>query len=188
MAQYSNNASGLNISIDNKTVSSTVDINGLNIKGVNNITLLDSSDAIVKKGSEIDSSLSKNDSYNIYGAPAKWILDKEQQYNNCGIESCLNILAIAGKYDIKDQIKDENEFTLWAITNKYTSPTTGEEDTYGVDTIPFGKLNLEDGATVYEQRKELLKAKGLESGSIGDYAEEGNVWYSKKRLNFTNNF
>ncbi|RAI10396.1 MAG: hypothetical protein DKM24_06730 [Candidatus Melainabacteria bacterium] len=71
MAQYSNNASGLNISIDNKTVSSTVDINGLNIKGVNNITLLDSSDAIVKKGSEIDSSLSKNDSYNIYGAPAK---------------------------------------------------------------------------------------------------------------------
>lgn len=185
MAQYSNNASGLNISIDNKTVSSTVDINGLNIKGVNNITLLDSSDAIVKKGSEIDSSLSKNDSYNIYGAPAKWILDKEQQYNNCGIESCLNILAIAGKYDIKDQIKDENEFTLWAITNKYTSPTTGEEDTYGVDTIPFGKLNLEDGATVYEQRKELLKAKGLESGSIGDYAEEGNAWYSKKRVTDT---
>lgn len=181
MAQYSNNASGLNISIDNKTVSSTVDINGLNIKGVNNITLLDSSDAIVKKGSEIDSSLSKNDSYNIYGAPAKWILDKEQQYNNCGIESCLNILAIAGKYDIKDQNKDENEFTLWAITNKYTSPTTGEEDTYGVDTIPFGKLNLEDGATVYEQRKELLKAKGLESGSIGDYAEEGNAWYAESK-------
>lgn len=53
MAQYSNNASGLNISIDNKTVSSTVDINGLNIKGVNNITLLDSSDAIVKKGTRL---------------------------------------------------------------------------------------------------------------------------------------
>lgn len=178
MAQYSNSTSGLNVSVDNKTVSSTVDIKGLNIKGVNNITLLDSNEAIIKKGSEIDSSLAKDDNYNIYGAPAKWILDKEQQYNNCGIESCLNILAIAGKYDIKDQNKDEDEFTLWAITNKYTSPTTGEEDTYGVDTIPFGKLNPEDGATIYEQRKELLKAKGLESGSIGNYAEESEIWYN----------
>lgn len=52
MAQYSNNASGLNVSVDNKTVSSTVDIKGLNIKGVNNITLLDSNEAILKKGSE----------------------------------------------------------------------------------------------------------------------------------------
>lgn len=177
MAQYNNNASGLNISVDGKTVKSTVDINGLNIKGVNNITLLDSNEAIVKKGSEISSSLSENDSYNIYGSPAKWILDKEQQYNNCGIESCLNILAIAGKYDIKDQYKDENEFTLWAITNKYKDDY-GNENYYGEDTTPIGVLNYSDGATLYDQRKAILEAKGLASTSVGNLAEEGGMWYS----------
>lgn len=182
MAQFNDKSSGLNVSVDGKTLNSTVNVNGLNIKDVSNITLLDSDDALVKKGSDISSSLTAGDSYNIYGAPAKWILDKEQQYNNCGIESCLNILSIAGQYDIKDQNKDEDEFTLWAITNKYTS-ASGEEDYYGEDTIPIGKLNFEDGQTVYEQRKELLKAKGVESGSIGNYAEEGSEWYETEMAN-----
>lgn len=177
MAQYNNNADGVNISVEDKTVKSTVDIDGLDIKGVDNITLLDSNEAIVKKGSEIDSSLTGTDNYNIYGAPAKWILDEQQQYNNCGIESCLNILAIAGKYDIKDQNKDEDEFTLWAITNKYKDDY-GNENYYGEDTIPIGKLNFSDGATIYDQRKAILEAKGLASTSIGNLAEEGLTWYN----------
>ena len=178
MAQYNKDASGLNISIDGKTVTSAVDINGLNIKGINNITLADSNEAIIKKGSDIDSSLSGNANYNIYGAPAKWILDKEQQYNNCGVESCLNVLSIAGKYDIKDQKKDEDDFTLWAITNKYKDDY-GDENYYAEDTVPLGRLNSSDGGTYYYQRQEILKANGLTSGSVGNLAEESESWYGE---------
>ena len=156
MAQFNDKVDGLNSYTKEGTINSTVNINGLNIKGVSNITLLDYTDAVIKKGSEISSSLDKNAEYSIYGAPAKWIYDKEQQYNNCGVESCLNVLSTAGVYDIKDQTKDENEFTLWAITNTYTDEE-GVEQKYADDYDPFGRLNTEDGTTVYEQRQAILK-------------------------------
>ena len=85
MAQYSKSTSGLNSYTSNKTINTTVDITNLNINGVNNITLLDYNDVVIKKGNQISSSLNKDEEYSVYGAPSKWIVDKEQQYSNCGV-------------------------------------------------------------------------------------------------------
>ncbi|MBE7705437.1 MAG: hypothetical protein E7Z90_06485 [Cyanobacteria bacterium SIG29] len=38
--------------------------------------------------------------YYVYGHPNKWVYDYDQEYNNCGIDSSLNVLSIAGKKDI----------------------------------------------------------------------------------------
>ncbi len=77
-----------------------------------NITLVNYNDFIEKKGAGInkctqknygneevpsDFLLDANTTYQIYGHPDKWILDYKQKYNNCGIVSMLNILAIAGR-------------------------------------------------------------------------------------------
>ena len=182
MAQFNDKTTDLNVSKKSDTMTSSVNVTTLD-KGINNVTLIDYNDAMVRKGSEISSTLAKNEDYSIYGAPSKWILDKEQQYNNCGVEGCLNILATAGLYDIKDQKEDEDKFTQWAITNKFTSAETGEESTYCDDYPPIGVLNLEDGGTVYEQRKEILSHYGIESSSIGGYYEEGYDWYVEQLQN-----
>lgn len=182
MAQYSKSTSGLNSYTSNKTINTTVDITNLNINGVNNITLLDYNDAVIKKGNQISSSLNKDEEYSVYGAPSKWIVDKEQQYNNCGVESCMNILSAAGLFDIKDQTKTENEFTLWAITNKFTDEY-GEESTYADDTAPNGELNDDDGGTIYDQRKAILERYGLESGSVGNFYEENIDWFDDAFVN-----
>ena len=134
MAQYNKNAGGLNVSIENGTITSTTDIDSL--KNVNNITLINSTDAIVKNGSDISNSLTSNEQYNIYGAPAKWILDREQQYNNCGVESCLNILATAGLVDVTDQKATEDEITSWAISNKYKAQYTDETGKLVEEDVP----------------------------------------------------
>ena len=187
MAQYNKNAGGLNVSIENGTITSTTDIDSL--KNVNNITLINSTDAIVKNGSDISNSLTSNEQYNIYGAPAKWILDREQQYNNCGVESCLNILATAGLVDVTDQKATEDEITSWAISNKYKAQYTDEtgklveEDVpYADDEIVLGVLDENDGGTVYDQRKAILKDynnAGLETTSVGGYAEESANLFAK---------
>ena len=187
MAQYNKNAGGLNGSIENGTITSTTDIDSL--KNVNNITLINSTDAIVKNGSDISNSLTSNEQYNIYGAPAKWILDREQQYNNCGVESCLNILATAGLVDVTDQKATEDEITSWAISNKYKAQYTDEtgklveEDVpYADDEIVLGVLDENDGGTVYDQRKAILKDynnAGLETTSVGGYAEESTNLFAK---------
>ncbi len=186
MAQYNKDASGLNVSIENGTITSATDVDSL--KDANNITLINSTDAIVKSGSDISASLTSNEQYNIYGAPAKWILDRDQQYNNCGVDSCLNILATAGLVDVTDQTTTEDEITSWAISSTYknqyvdeTGLITEEDVPYAEDEIILGVLDINDGATVYDQRKAILrdyKNAGLETTSVGGYAEESDALLS----------
>ena len=38
--------------------------------------------------------------YTIIGQPNKWVYDYQQEYSNCGVDSCLNVLSMAGKKDI----------------------------------------------------------------------------------------
>ena len=71
--------------VENNTMKTSVNIELNENSEQNNITLLNYDDYIEVNG------------YKVYGHPFKWILDYEQQYQNCGVESTMNILSIAHK-------------------------------------------------------------------------------------------
>ena len=81
------------------------------------LTLLNYNDFILKQGIYIsdDKSLNPNTEYEIYGHPEKWQLDYKQQFNNCGVESVMNIMAINGSIDITDETWSELAFTYKAL-------------------------------------------------------------------------
>ncbi|MBR1942981.1 hypothetical protein IJ843_04530, partial [bacterium] len=133
---------------------------------INNVTLLDSTEAIIKKGSDISSKLTKGNDYYIYGHPSKWVLDKQQQYNNCGVDSSLNVLAIAGEVAVTDQNTVETAFTKEAWDKGYC-----------IDDYVYGVLDEPDGGTYYEDRFNILKDNGISSESYMDYYDISNAWY-----------
>lgn len=51
--------------------------------------------------------------YEIVGHPDKWIYDYQQKYNNCGVDSCLNILSMAG---VKDIIEKGSTYSTYLST------------------------------------------------------------------------
>lgn len=79
-----------------------------------NVQLLDYNEAISRKGSV----LGFNDSEYvfIYGHPDKWVYDYRQGYNNCGVDSSLNILSIAG---VKDITEITPTYQQWLNTQEY---------------------------------------------------------------------
>ena len=109
--------------------------------------LLNWDDAFVCDGSSLfggDERILSNE-YNIaiYGHPDKWVYDYEQSYNNCGVNSCLNILSMAGKKDIVELTSKYQEYLNTGIektTRKsvYNSET-GEWENQTVTTIVYPK-------------------------------------------------
>ena len=73
-----------------------------------NVKLLDWNSAVAKKGDEIlttpgfasKAGFESDKVYSVYGHPDKFVYDYQQEYNNCGVDSCLNVLSIAGVKDI----------------------------------------------------------------------------------------
>jgi len=145
-----------------------------------NITLLDANDAIKVSGSQIildadnnfngsdsryvsepliidTTSIDASETYSIYGSPHKMVLDNRQQYNNCGVDSTMNILAIAAKITIKNQNKQETAFTknLWSL---------GLIDDVGI----LGKFDDSDGGTNIDDYEAFLDYYGIESETKGD--------------------
>ena len=141
-----------------------------------NIRLLDSTDYIQVKGSDIvedalrnrtlkdlgydadlsdyanDPNLNSTKDFYIYGAPYKHILDNKQQYGNCGVDSTLNTLVTAGKMVIKDQNKTETSFTkdIWS---------RGLADDGG----KIGVFDEEDGGSKCDDYKTMLARYNIDS-------------------------
>ena len=90
--------------------------------------------------------------YTIIGQPNKWVYDYQQEYSNCGVDSCLNVLSMAGKKDIieitpeyaaylatpevitKKKVVWNSETNEWETktitTTKYKKPPTETEDEF----------------------------------------------------------
>ena len=75
-----------------------------------NAKLLDWNDAIIKRGADIDKSLNPDQAYSIYGMPDKFVYDYQQKWSNCGVESSLNVLSIAGVKDIVEYTSDYSAY------------------------------------------------------------------------------
>ena len=166
---------------DNTILNSIVSISAN--KKQSNITLLEYNDAIQLTGKDINDDAAKNktiydyikngkpidtgitseqekDIFYVYGSPHKWVLDNHQQYNNCGVDSALNVLVMAGEKTITNQNKVETEFTKHMVLNGYAD-----------DEHRIGVLNKEDGATEPTDISDILYISGV--GSDIYYIEDG---------------
>ncbi len=137
--------------------------------------LLSYDDAVVRTGNTIDSSLAADKDYKIYGHPDKFIYDYRQKYNNCGVDSSLNILSIAGKKDIVQITKEYQEYLNTPITT-----TTGHK---GVGHIVGGQLvydnDTETTTTTYPAKpKETEDLFLLENIKMSD---NDALWYTNKQ-------
>lgn len=94
--------------------------------------------------------------YDIYGAPFQVVLNNRQHYNNCGVESTLNTLAMAGKIKMKENLSDQKSMeknflkTVWNL---------GLVDDEGV----IGKLDEPDGGTKLDDYKDILRQFDIDS-------------------------
>ena len=95
------------------TFNNTYSLSTTGFKAQANVKLLNYNDALIFKGSEIDGSLDADKDYQVFGHPNKFIYDYAQAYNNCGVDSCLNVLSQAGKKDI---IQITQEYEEWLNT------------------------------------------------------------------------
>jgi Ca2+-binding RTX toxin-like protein len=100
----------------------------------------------------------------VYGHPDKWIYDVHQKYNNCGIDSTLNILSIAG---VKD-IVEPSDALIAELSKPYTvtktNPRTGETKTETI-TPDIDFTSTEELLTLYAIKHDYCK----HSRDLSDY-------------------
>lgn len=79
--------------------------------------------------------------YDIIGHPDKWIFDYKQGYNNCGVDSCLNVLSMAGVIDIVERGSSYEEYlstpSVKTKTKTYYDDEAGEWKTEKIETTTY---------------------------------------------------
>ena len=162
--EYINNTqNGLNTYNEDRTLNSCVNTELENNSEQTNIKLLNYDDYIIDENG-----------YKIYGHPDKWILDKIQEYNNCGIVSALNLLSIWNKKQIANTHSTENEITHDALDKGLCTDKTGriyfdanrkitdniEEAMYYVDNTIYQvthTIDFYDGGTDEIQVQQIIQ-------------------------------
>lgn len=137
---------GLTVLNDTYTCSGTGDV-------IINAKLLNYSDAIIKRGDEIPGAegiLDEDKEYQIIGHPDKWVYDYLQEYNNCGVDSSMNVLSQAGKVSIIQQDTEYLQYLNTPIVTKEIKTTWDAEKGVFVQeevetkSYPTPKTNTED--------------------------------------------
>ncbi|MBQ9244929.1 hypothetical protein IJ182_01535 [bacterium] len=105
--------------------------------------------------------LNKEQDYYIFGSPYKMSLANRQNYNNCGVESTLNTLIMAGKMTIGNEKKTEKTF-LSNIMSLGLCDDDGE----------IGILDESDGGTLPYNYKAILDLYGIESETYYSKTDE----------------
>lgn|GEM_PF-6860873 len=131
--------------------------------------LSDSTEAISYKGSEIGGdSLDPDTWYAVWGMPNKWIYDQHQRYGNCGVDSCLNILSMAG-------VKDILEFTQEEMDNVIAEHTTHTTDINGnpIERVPhISFIETEQEFTLWAIQNHYCDYWGGSYNSVDDLIPE----------------
>ena len=112
-------------------------------------------DVNAKVTSQDDKILSGNN-YRIYGAPFKSVLNNRQHYNNCGVESTLNTLAMAGIIKMKENLSDQKSTETKFLKNVWNLGLVS-------DSGVIGKLDEADGGTEPDDYKDILRQYDIDS-------------------------
>ena len=124
--------------IENETLKKKVDVN----KYVTN------EDYWIKSGD--------NNTYRIYGAPFKSVLINRQNYNDCGVASTINTLAMAGLVKMKENLSDQKSTEKKFLKNVWDLGLVNDD---GV----IGKLDTADGGTEPDDYRDILRLYNIDS-------------------------
>lgn len=130
------------------SVSGTAIINHAKAnKTLGNDAIVDVNAYVEDEGRQIKSD--PNSAYKIYGSPFQVTLNNSQHYNNCGIESTLNNLAMAGLVKMKDNLSDQKSVEKNFLKDVWTLGLANDGGKIGV-------LDKADGGTEPDDYKDIL--------------------------------
>lgn len=113
-------------SVANNILNDTYTLDTSRSEAEINARLLNFDDAVFQSGGSVGAKGYKQ--VMVFGHPDKFIFDYAQDYNNCGVDSCLNILAMAGIKDVVE-VTPEYEKYLGTPITKTTKKAVYNEET-----------------------------------------------------------
>ncbi len=161
-----------------------------------NATLLNFSDNIQKEGKDIDSSLNPDQWYEVIGHPDKFIYDYDQDYNNCGVVSSLNVLSMAGQKEIIQKDSQYSAFTGTPTVTTREEIVLNEEtnafeyQTVTITTYPESSTPTEDLFTLWAVQNSKNDTKWYEDkykndGDIKEIPESNPTDFCVHSMNYT---
>lgn len=102
--------------------------------------------------------LKDSTTYYIYGSPEQQVLNNRQHYNNCGIESTLNNLAMAGIIKMKENLSDQEKVEKSFLQSVWERNLAGDFGQVGV-------LDEPDGGTLVDDYRDILEYFGIDAHS-----------------------
>lgn len=120
--------------------------------------------------------LDQGKAYYIYGAPEQVVLNNRQHFNNCGIESTLNNLAMAGIVKMKENLSDQEKVEKSFLQNVI-------ERNLAADMGQIGLLDQPDGGTMVDDYRDILEYFGINSRSYYITNKCDEYVYPKDKLN-----
>ena len=113
--------------------------------------------------------------YQIFGAPEQQVLNNRQHYNNCGIESTLNNLAMAGIIKMNENLKDQEKVEKSFLKAVWERNLAGDYNEIGV-------LNEADGGTLPDDYRDIMEYYGISSKSYYITTKSDGLVYPKDQI------
>lgn len=118
----------------------------------------------------------KTASYYIFGAPEQVVLNNRQNYYNCGVESTLNNLAMAGIVKMNENLKDQEKVEKTFLKKVW-------ERNLADDNYEIGELNENDGGTTGDDYRDIMEYFGIESKAYFISTKTDDLVYPKAQIN-----
>ena len=113
--------------------------------------------------------------YQIFGAPEQQILNNRQHFNNCGIESTLNNLIMAGKIKMNKNLKDQEKVEKSFLKAAWTRNLAGDDNVVGT-------LDEGDGGTLPDDYRDIMEYYGISSKSYYITTKSDEFVYPKEQI------
>ena len=114
--------------------------------------------------------------YQIFGAPDQVVLNNRQHFNNCGIESTLNNLAMAGIVKMDENLKDQEQ-----VEKSFLQDVLDRNLAY--DSKEVGVLDQGDGGTRPDDYRDIMEYFGIDSKSYYITVKSNEFVYPKAKIN-----
>lgn len=118
----------------------------------------------------------KTADYYIFGAPDQVVLNNRQNYYNCGVESTLNNLAMAGIVKMKENLKDQEKVEKNFLQQVW-------ERNLADDSYEIGELNETDGGTTGDDYRDIMEYFGIKSKAYYISTKTDDLVYPKAQIN-----
>ena len=113
--------------------------------------------------------------YQIFGAPEQQILNNRQHFNNCGIESTLNNLIMAGIIKMDENLKDQEKVEKSFLNAVWERNLAGDDK-------EIGTLDKGDGGTRPDDYRDIMKYYGISSKSYYITTKSDEFVYPKDQI------